>query len=743
MSDLVNADASVQVTPFHSSAPEFDYWGSAHRQAAEHLQSICKNPTFLNLFTGRGGSGKSTVARRVVWDSQEELLIGVVPYSADLSVDPCQTIISAFGADSESSGKDSCYKDLSDHLRRASVQFGLPTLIVDDAHRLTDKKQQALFDLAGFDLKEGPLFKILLVGQTGLFDQIGPHQKRLLGSSLHLETMTKEDTSGYIQHRFAAAGAGAMPFTDAAIDVIHEIADGNPVRINLVCMRALDEAEMQWIDTIDGDMVRECYNPARMALDLAKVTGVRLSSVPVSTPTENLAEPSRTILRLNAPVMKESETIPKTSVIETETAPGQKPSMAPPLGTAASSSQPSAVRSEGPDDISDSIERTSSASAPKVTLRARPGQPAPPRATELGEEWRVPAASLQPARSIVDNSALVTTSAGLSKPRRRLGRWRTAATGICLAAAVAAIAWISLVQDGAVDQPAQIEASVMKTVPQPSDMDGQVSEAVMKSQFLHSDADSRQHNPVFVRQALIDDPNLPLIRSVPVIPVAVDSDAATRLIQIRSALGNLPETPNERFRRAIEVAGQQPEAAVVAYALAAYDGHSRAAYYLAQMYELGEGIAVDLILARSWYERAVGDNGGAGGRLEALQKYGPVAAIAPPVPLYAGRAETSKIELAWTSGEGGDPTTYAVEFADQSGRILHRESNLVLSALRTAFPKSAVYWRVEAQTSEGGETAVGGWLPLNLDASGFPLADQANLKTAPLHQVSQRRASGP
>ncbi len=701
MSDLVNAGTSLWAAPFQSSAPKFDYWGVTHRQAAERLRLACKAPGLLTLFTGRGGGGKSTVARRVVWDNQEESLIGVVPHSAVLCVDPCRAILTAFGADSGSNGKDGCYEELSDYLRQTVVQLALPTLIVDDAHRLPKEKQQTLVELAGFELKAGPLFKIVLVGHTGLLDQIGACQMGLLGPQFQLEPMAKEDTLGYVQHRFAAAGAGAMPFTDAALDVIHELTDGNPVRINLLCMQVLDEAEMQWIETIDGDMVRECYNPARMALDLVKVTGVRFSPTAVSNPVGKLGDPSATPSRLEAPPKKDAQKTPAMLAYETATAPKQKPPMAQPIDTAASSPQLSATLCAKPADTSESVGKISSVSASDVAKRALPDRPGRPRAVVLGKEWIVPAASHGSALS--NGQALAVANKALT-PERRSGGFRTAATGTGLAAAVAAIAWINLASDEPADQTTEIYASVTKEAPQLSEM---------------------------VVQASISDLNLPPIRSVPAVYVVVDRDALAKLDQIRSVVGILPKNSIARFRRAIAVADQQPQAAVVAYALAAYDEHPRAAYYLAQIYEVGEGIPVDLVLARSWYKRAVANISGAARRLEALPQSGPVTPIAPPVLLYAGKLETGGIELVWTSAEGGDPATYAVDFADRSGRIVQRESNLELSALRTVVPEGAVYWRVEASASEGGETAVGGWLPIGPDVSALPPDALADLK-APL-----------
>ena len=108
----------------------------------------------------------------------------------------------------------------------------------------------------------------------------------------------------------------------------------------------------------------------------------------------------------------------------------------------------------------------------------------------------------------------------------------------------------------------------------------------------------------------------------------------------------------------------------------------------------------------------------------------PLLSVLIFLPLVGALSVLSVFVLS-ACAEGGDPATYAVDFADRSGRIVQRESNLELSALRTVVPEGAVYWRVEASASDGRETAVGGWLPIGPDVSAVPPDALADLK-APL-----------
>ena len=208
--------------------------------------------------------------------------------------------------------------------------------------------------------------------------------------------------------------------------------------------------------------------------------------------------------------------------------------------------------------------------------------------------------------------------------------------------------------------------------------------------------------------------------------VILDQTAVKKLVAIQDILGALPEEPNERYRRGIAVAGQSPQAAAVAYALAAYDNHARAAYFLGQMYETGEGIPADMVLARSWYERAVGQFENAGERLKLLPPPRADNSLSVPTPLFASVTKKGEVELVWTSGTGNNPLAYTIEFADQFGDVQSQVDRTKTSVLRSAVPDTADYWRVIPLASDGAAGPATVWLPLDIKASGAPVATLVN-----------------
>lgn len=127
----------------------------------------------------------------------------------------------------------------------------------------------------------------------------------------------------------------------------------------------------------------------------------------------------------------------------------------------------------------------------------------------------------------------------------------------------------------------------------------------------------------------------------------------------------------------------------VLYARAALRGHDRAARYLAQMFETGDGVAYAPSVAAQWYgvtgdEIAYGDTG-------ALS----VAGVA--VPLFS-EMSPDELELVW---DGHGPS-FTVEFADGAGQVLGRFDTR-LTAVRLRRPEAAVSWRVTGEGSAPGD----------------------------------------
>lgn len=158
-----------------------------------------------------------------------------------------------------------------------------------------------------------------------------------------------------------------------------------------------------------------------------------------------------------------------------------------------------------------------------------------------------------------------------------------------------------------------------------------------------------------------------------------------------------PQGAQRLFERAVEEADRSPAAAAVDYSRAAARGHGRAAYYLAQMYESGDGVPFAPDTAWNWYAAAAAEVPRAEERLAEIAVFAgtdnPFAA-----PVFSA-AEGSVIELVW-QGRGSFMVELAREPDAAEDALVHTTA---LTVARLEVPEGIGWWRVRAVGSEPSE----------------------------------------
>lgn len=160
---------------------------------------------------------------------------------------------------------------------------------------------------------------------------------------------------------------------------------------------------------------------------------------------------------------------------------------------------------------------------------------------------------------------------------------------------------------------------------------------------------------------------------------------------------------------ALDAGVSDPTIAAVNYARAALRGEARAAYYLGQMYETGDGVPLNTALARAWYGFGTKPVRSANHRLADLQEPKRSGAIAAPVPLLGGPLPDGPAEFVWTSGNDVGPALYAVEVAADITAKVRRFPPQRTSAFMADDIGDAKVWRVIAFDRESGSYAVAEW----------------------------------
>ncbi len=168
--------------------------------------------------------------------------------------------------------------------------------------------------------------------------------------------------------------------------------------------------------------------------------------------------------------------------------------------------------------------------------------------------------------------------------------------------------------------------------------------------------------------------------------------------------------------QALIVGAQDPLAAAIGFARAALHGDARAAYYLGQHFEAGDGLPRNPALAAAWYRLAAKTQRSAG---RALQNMDDAAAIpdspasgqpasAPPRPLM-GRAEAGGVmEFVWAAADD-TAVRYLIELAQALDTPPQQHGPFDLSAVRLEPAGPASFWRVVSLQPDGARISASEW----------------------------------
>ena len=482
--------------------------------------------------------------------------------------------------------------------------------------------------------------------------------------------------------------------SDAAMQEVHSISQGNPGAINALCDRVLEAAENAGKTEVGAEFVR---GQVAMASAIAGLKGTDSGSV--KTPTGQVQQLKKSAARSGddsglAPSLfprKDSDVI----VLDTGIKPREK-SDGPALALKTGAKQPPSAATDRRLNIGKIPGEASRNKSPGTGIEAvvsfcseySEKLPAETGDTDGGD----PPSVRQPAEQDINDPARVEATMPADKPGSRWARPAGLAAGL-----------IGLLAVGL-------------AVYEPGPVDPVMSQGELQPQAGGTDQTAFA-TPVpttgSLTAAAVDEPRLAKIENVAAAATGPAGYPAAdqRYTRVRSALGDVTDDPDALFRLAITMPGSDPEAALTAYSLAALGGHDRAAYYLGQKYELGEGVPRNLGVAQAWYELGAATISGAFNRYEALKGQPTSGSPKAPVPLFQRATASGELEMVWSVEAGAAVRDFTVEVADGNGTTLTTTPGLSVTALRQSFPDVAQKWRVGA-TSDEGRTEFSNWMPL-------------------------------
>jgi len=203
---------------------------------------------------GPAGSGKTTLLRRLRGALPEARYhVRYVKVTSLSKRDMCRELAAACGL-SPAGTYPALVRKLQQHWDDGMGTDGVrPVLILDEGHDLRPDVLAILRILTNFDMDSRLVLSIVLAGQPPLGTMLAREDldavARRLAHYAVLRLLSRDETTQYIEHRCAIAGAATVPFDSGAIDSIYEMSRGNLRAIDRLGLKSLEIAAARDVET--------------------------------------------------------------------------------------------------------------------------------------------------------------------------------------------------------------------------------------------------------------------------------------------------------------------------------------------------------------------------------------------------------------------------------------------------------------------------------------------------------------
>ena len=225
--------------------PRYLYMSERHAEALAHLiYGVKESGGFIQL-TGEVGTGKTTLVRSLLQQLPDFADVAVVLNSQLSRVEFLSSICEELHL--ELPEQRNSIKALTDalnvYLLKNHSQGRRTILIVDEAQNLRVEVLEQVRLLTNLETAKQKLLQIILIGQPELRELLARNDMRQLAQRItgryHLEPLTRDETTAYIEHRLKVAGAIGPIFSGTAKRELFRLSGGVPRMINVIADRAL------------------------------------------------------------------------------------------------------------------------------------------------------------------------------------------------------------------------------------------------------------------------------------------------------------------------------------------------------------------------------------------------------------------------------------------------------------------------------------------------------------------------
>jgi general secretion pathway protein A len=303
--------------PF-SSAPDikFYYNSAQHSKALVRLMYAIDSMKGLALLIGDIGTGKTTLARRMLDSLPEEeyeSALLVIIHSGITADWLLKKIALQLGISEPSENKITLLSQLYERLNELYEQHKKAVVLIDEAQMLKTKEMMEEFrGLLNLEAPDRKLITFVFFGLPEIEENLlldSPLAQRV-ALKYRLESLNYESTEAYIKHRLGLAGNKDEIFTPDAIEKIHRYSKGIPRMINIISSNALFEGFLVKAKVIDGKIIDSVASDLGISKEQPETRHIEVEN---EKPEQKIVEPVQHQVIQEAPKQQPIQSQQKTS----------------------------------------------------------------------------------------------------------------------------------------------------------------------------------------------------------------------------------------------------------------------------------------------------------------------------------------------------------------------------------------------------------------------------------------------
>ncbi len=292
----------LQIEPFGNAPNERFYYNSAqHARALTRMMYIAETMKGLAVVVGDIGTGKTTMARKVLdslpVETYESALL-VILHSEISQEWLLRKIASQLGVENPAKEKLQIIGQLYRRLLHLHEMGKKAVVLIDEAQMLNTKDLMEEFrGLLNLEVTAHKLITFIFFGLPEIEGTLAldPPLLQRVSMRIRLSTLTEEATKAYVKHRLAIAGSRDLIFTGDALPEVFRFSGGFPRKINVLCDNALFQGFLMKQKIVGIDIVREMASDLGFDAQLEAAANVPSMDIPADwspTSPEDFTEKS-------------------------------------------------------------------------------------------------------------------------------------------------------------------------------------------------------------------------------------------------------------------------------------------------------------------------------------------------------------------------------------------------------------------------------------------------------------------